>query len=187
MTPFAFSPQRARLGSGYFPHPLFLLQVNYNSIWEFLISLGCWNQSGSLLLGIMNVVQVLFREKQLFVATPTLWQATATTPTGLESDCCQLLLCWTYSRSTIQLLESGLQRIWSPQYWAELKEILVAYEEVWAVSELIGTKVQLLLAPYWGPGLDVQNDAKWSKQVTLITQQVWIRKPYSKHLSGANS
>lgn len=169
MTPFAFSSQRAHLGSGHFLHPPFLLQVNYNSIWEFLISLGCWNQCGSLLVGTMHVVLVLFREKQLFVATPTPWQATATTLTGLESDCCQLLL------------------IWSPQYWAELKEILVAYEGVGAVSELIGTKVQLLLAPYWSAGLDVQKDAMWSKQVTLITQQVWIRKPYSKHLSGANS
>lgn len=72
MTPFAFSPQRAHLGSGHFPHPPFLLQLNCNSVWEFWISLACWNQ---WLLGTMNVVQVLFREKQLFAATPTLWQA----------------------------------------------------------------------------------------------------------------
>lgn len=39
--------------------------------------------------------------------------------------------------------------------------MLVAYEGVGAVSELIGTKVQLLLAPYWGAavGAAVQDPA----------------------------
>ncbi|GAB0207571.1 mitochondrial enolase superfamily member 1 [Grus japonensis] len=62
-------------------------------------------------------------------------------------------------------------------------EVLAAYEEIRAASEVIGTEAQLLLAPdYWMfkervPSTHHATDATWSKWVALITQQARIGNP----------
>ena len=60
------------------------------------------------------------------------------------------------------------------------KEILAAYEEGQAASEVIGTETQLLPAPRWQvmncmfkgkvPSTHHATDATWSKWIALITQ-----------------